>query len=821
MAEKKVRALRRLVDRFRAREDSEHEQAVIRVVIVLLVFGYVAAFGATLPESVRRDAFATIAAYEALAVACVLWIAAAPAVNPLRRFLGMVGDFGAMSLLMYQTGEVGTPLYPLYLWVVLGNGFRYGVRYLAVAVVLAVSGFAAVAMLADPWRDHGLLTAGLLMGLIIIPAYAAALIRKLTEAKAQAEAANQAKSRFLAIVSHELRTPLNAIIGMSDLLRASRLGGEERDMARTIHLSGEALLSLIDSVLDFSRIEAGKTVVTEADVDLHRSVADLFVVLRPQAREKGLRLSVTLSADIPAHVVADWPHIRQILINLVSNALKFTRAGGVSLRVLREDAGDREHLVFEVEDTGVGIAPGKLEHIFESFTQADDSVNRRFGGAGLGLTISRQLAELMGGTITVRSRVGEGSCFRVTLPLRIGPVEARPSEPLAATVVVDDARLVPVLDGLAARVVPLREEAEVADCLRTVEGAFVLVLAHRASDRVMALAEERQVPVVLVGADRTVSPPPLVTAPGEPSPERLANAVRACRRFMPNLSADAGSETENPADFAVGRPLHILVAEDNAVNVKVVGKILEKAGHSLEVVGTGDDLLDAMGRGGFDVVLADVNMPGTPVTDVVKLFRMAHLEEPRLPIIALSADATLETRRLCEEAGVDAYLTKPVVANTLLATIADLVGRVETTPVSEGNLADLTAHPDFNGPSRSPVDREALDRLVELGDRTFVRELSQDFIQDAKGLIDAMEEAVRAGDWTRFRSQCHALRSSSANVGARGIARLCHSAGGVDPKDAQAHGLSLCARARGELLRYRAEMARYLDGDERSNTLLF
>ena len=261
---------------------------------------------------------------------------------------------------------------------------------------------------------------------MVLPAYVVRLIRQLTEAKAQAEAANRAKGRFLATVSHELRTPLTAIIGMGDMMMNTRLDAEQREMAATVNTSARQLLSLITDVLDFSQLEEAKLTIDQAPFDLYRVVYNTRLMLRGQARMKRLALRLVIDVDVPRHIIGDDRRLQQALTNLLGNAVKFTERGAVTLSVRLAGQGVLE---FRVTDTGIGIAPQHLERIFDRFTQAEDDINRRYGGTGLGLAISRQLVELMGGAIGVSSELHRGSEFWITLPCRPAKAGVGPGRP--------------------------------------------------------------------------------------------------------------------------------------------------------------------------------------------------------------------------------------------------------------------------------------------------------------------------------------------------------------------------------------------------------
>jgi two-component system, sensor histidine kinase RpfC len=381
--------------RLRGRPDSEHEMTPNRMVFTGSVILYL-----LLATRTGDAAAAAIlqATYEAFAGR--------------RRLCAMASDFGMISYAA-AAGGIGTGFfYPFYLWTVFGNGFRFGVPYLYAAMIMANAGFLAVLYTTGTWRQYPGLSIALFACLIMLPLYAAKLIRKLSEAKRHAEEANRAKSAFLASVSHEVRTPLNAIIGLGDLLHDQLRNPERRHMVSTIVNSGRSLLTLIKSILDFSRIEAGRMPSKVVQTDLYVAIGQLKAMLAAQAMSQALTLGVHITARTPAHILADYRHIEQILINLAANAIKFTEKGFVVVTVdAIQQQGERIRLRFEISDTGIGIPADAQDRIFESFVQADATIIDRYGGTGLGLAISKQLVNLLNGRMGLESAVGKGSTF--------------------------------------------------------------------------------------------------------------------------------------------------------------------------------------------------------------------------------------------------------------------------------------------------------------------------------------------------------------------------------------------------------------------------
>ncbi len=703
-------------DRLRRQKDSEHEQALVRIVIVAILFAYVLIQASDLPAAHMLVALG--GSYLGLALIIYTLILFSPAPSPARRFAAMVTDFAVLSGFMHFGGADAAPFYPVYLWIAFGNGFRFGLRYLAASVGLAAAGFLAVVLTTGFWLREWPLALGLFAGLIVLPGYAATLIRRLTEAKAQAEAASQAKTRFLAGVSHELRTPLNAIIGTSDLMGDTPLDSDQREMVHTVKTAGTTLLALIDDILDVSRIEANRATLNAADFDLHAALADVLAILRPVAANKGLRLVVSIHAAMPWRLHGDVKHFRQILTNLIGNAIKFTESGHVLVTADRSDSADNgddrggaagnadvKRLRVAVSDSGIGIPPHQQARIFEQFARGDDAVNRRFGGTGLGLAISRGLAELAGGTLTVKSVPDEGSTFTLEIPY--GTARAPDTLPDAAPgqvmVISDDEalrgqlrqRLVAVgVHVLAARAADLAQNGGAAPFAPDVPP--VIVIDSRAGMEkgvAAALACSRRGDVCVLlrsgadGAPATImfgeegaaetgaGPACLAILPWPPPDSALCAAMHAAAHFAP-----AGNKVDATGFKVAGAPtqrgsgLRILVAEDNPVNRKVMARILDRAGFAAELVESGEDALEALDEASFDAVLLDINMPGLSGLDVVKLYRMGALGQPHVPMIALSADATVEMRDAALAAGIDVYLTKPVEPDHLVAEILALVG---------------------------------------------------------------------------------------------------------------------------------------------------
>ncbi|NJC01864.1 ATP-binding protein [Xanthomonas arboricola] len=411
------------------RPDSEHGQAIVRIVLISLILSYVLVPSVrhSLPLHQHTGVLVIVLTGLGLGLALFGWLLWRPDRSDARRILGMLADYGLMAAGMIQMGEPLAWVYVVVMWVTVGNGLRYGNRYLYLAVAMAVVSFSTTLSMTEYWQHNQRLGVGLAVGLAAVPLYFSSLLRQLTRATAEARRASEAKSRFLANMSHEFRTPLNGLSGMTEVLATTRLDDEQRECLKTIQASTRSLLALVEEVLDISAIEAGKLRINASDFAVHDTLQAIGLILEPQAKAKGLRYQATIAADVPPRVHGDAGHLQQILLNLVGNAVKFTDHGSVQLKVAATDASGRAGVLlrFEVLDTGIGVPVDMRPRLFEAFEQADTGLARRFEGSGLGTTIARGLVQSMGGAIGFEENPEGGSLFWFELPF--GLATAKPA----------------------------------------------------------------------------------------------------------------------------------------------------------------------------------------------------------------------------------------------------------------------------------------------------------------------------------------------------------------------------------------------------------
>jgi two-component system sensor histidine kinase RpfC len=794
--------LTHIVDRFRNREDSEHQQAFVRVIIGIALSAYL------LPKAIEQQNFYFIwfnLITNCSAAFIPIWIYFKPAKSGIRRVFGIATDTITLTLLMFLKGEHWMVFYVLFIWTTSGYGFRFGQQYLVVSFLFSLLGLFVVAF----FSNNSSISQNIFFELIIAYAcfcfYIHSLVKRLYVALENANLASEAKRQFLSTISHELRSPLHAIAGQTEILRELISTPQEKELTVLIDSSVNQMLHLVNATLDFSKIEAGKIELDYQQFSIDKLIASISHLYIQQAKFKQLDFHTHVSLAVPEYITSDQYRIQQVLTNLISNALKFTTKGCITLRVdTIQNTDGTKFIKWSIRDTGIGIPYSMQTKIFESFTQADASTSRQYGGTGLGTTIAKQLVVLLGGEIGLISQINQGSEFWFTTPYESDPsnlIEKAEfiNSPLLVLSFDQDHRdrIMPYCAQINAPLVDSRTAISRALSKENVQVlGLITQTIHGTLPNEAKLAMRLNVPVIATAFDSA-----------EQERTRLTNSnvlaicdnpddVQRAIRLLHSWPVQNNIPTAHQASIIRKLPKKkVLIADDSLTNLQILSRTLEKDGHEVVEAFDGEDALNKFAEDKFDLIILDFNMPrknGLEATKMIRILEIGTNMNP-IPIVILSADATRETERDALAAGASAYITKPIGPQKLL----DRLSKVFIGQDNGASVEDHTGpiYKEEKSTSSKVLDHEIVSQLKELSnDPDFVSNLVLGFITDSGDLLTRVKTALVENDYTEWKESLHAFKGAASALGLKRLQVVLDNAHAMARPMVSAQGQTMLSR---------------------------
>ncbi|MEM7466107.1 MAG: response regulator [Pseudomonadota bacterium] len=746
---------------------SDIGQSIVRIAIVsgLLVWSWYAADAGTFSNAMRQDFFALTFSYWIFSFVLIAWSLVIEKIREpeslsikVRRGVGIAADLGAISAYTAIAGSGGLVLYPVYLTTIIGYGYRFGLVYLAISVVVGLS-FYTIAVAFNPdLRANTTLVFTYYLGLVLVPLYSASLLRRHQQILDHIREVNEARSRFIANMSHELRTPLHAIISVNDLLTEEARHLNEKSTADKLRMVGDSalhLLQLVNRVLDIASAEARETLVTNfKPTNIYQVFVTAINICAPKAREKSIKLFWNIDPRVPVQIPMVAEYLQEILVNTIGNAVKYTDEGYVHVALKYADRA----VQLEIVDTGIGISSKLLPTIFEPFTLGDDSAARNYTGTGLGLTITKQYVESLGGEINFQSKEGIGTTCQIRFPIDRSEIDWPETDDhfeaylISASGVDAPRSLGPFKFDVKNNISEI--EAETHSMIPIVfadstHGRHLKKITEEVdgmSDRVLLieLTESEEINDQYEwGFHSTVR---------KGHPKDLVGVHALVKALAPgDVEVEFASISKN-----------VLIADDNETNLRTATMTLEAAGHRVRTVLSGEEALDLLENETFDMALLDMHMPGMSGIEVMQLYGFVETDNP-VPIVILTADATETARQEAEDAGVAGFLTKPLRSAELRAAVEEYAQKEPWKPVVivDNEAPELQVDTSF----------ECLADMLTLGiSKTEILTIIDEFEEDGLSLIEGYFEYLDDQDYDKARSNMHSLKGAAATVGATSLA---------------------------------------------------